>query len=269
MKRLFVLLQHLLPQHLLSRIVGAVANSQITFLKNSFIRIFVRAFKVDINEAASSNLDDYPTFNTFFTRALKPGIRPIEGRICSPADGTVSMVGPIDGNQIIQAKGVSYSLEKLLAGRRNPDFENGSFITIYLSPKDYHRVHTPITGSMNDSCYVPGDLFSVNQTTVLNVPDLFARNERLITWFDTNVGPMALIMVGAMIVAGIKSVWRDTTYPPRLSDVETFADPVQFEQGAELGHFEMGSTVILLFQDRLDFRVKAGDTVKQGELLVA
>lgn len=267
MKQPFILLQQLLPQHLLSRLVGSIADSQWPPLKNFLISVFVRAFGVDLTEAAHPHKSAYPSFNAFFTRALKPGIRPVNGAISSPADGTVSMAGHLHGNQLIQAKGINYSLEKLL-GQHVPAFENGSFITIYLSPRDYHRVHMPVSGTPTSARYVPGKLFSVNARTTAQVPDLFANNERLITMIETQTSTVALIMVGAMIVAGIKPVWRDTPYPPRVSQVDTFEKPQQLDQGAELGHFEMGSTVILLFPEKLEFKVSQGEHIKLGQALV-
>lgn len=267
MKQPFILLQRLLPQHLLSRLVGRIAGCQWPPLKNLLISVFVRAFGVDLTEAAHPHKSAYPSFNAFFTRALKPGIRPVGGAISSPADGTVSMAGHLDGNQLIQAKGINYSLEKLL-GQHTPEFENGSFVTIYLSPRDYHRVHMPVAGTPTSAHYIPGKLFSVNARTTAHVPNLFANNERLVTMIQTQMGTVALIMVGAMIVAGIKPVWRDTTYLPRNSHVETFEEPQQLDQGAELGHFEMGSTVIALFPEKLEFRVSPGEHIKLGQALV-
>ena len=267
MKHAFILLQRVLPQHLLSRLVALVGNSKISIVKNMFIRIFIRAFHVNMNEAAR-DVTDYASFNEFFTRALKEGTRPIAGAACSPADGTVSMAGNIDGNQLLQAKGVSYSLQKLLAGRTTPSFEGGSFATIYLSPKDYHRVHLPVAGTLRSSQYVPGKLFSVNNVTAQRVPDLFAVNERLILWFDTQMGDMAVILVGAMIVAGIKTVWRNHIYPPRQHELEVMNPPVSFNQGDEIGHFEMGSTVIVLFQRQVQWQIAAGQTVRMGEAIV-
>ena len=264
---LFVALQRLLPQHLLSRTVGALANARAAWFKRLLIKLFVAVFGVDVTEAASGNPADYPNFNAFFTRSLKPGARPIEGQVSSPADGTVSMSGRLDGNQLIQAKGLGYSLEKLIAGPEAASYKNGSFLTVYLSPKDYHRVHIPVSGSLKSARYVPGRLFSVNSATTRLVPDLFAANERLVMHFDTALGPMAVVMVGAMIVAGIKTVWRNACYAPRKIVDETFDEPVQFLQGDELGHFEMGSTVIVIFQKTVDWCSGEGDKVLMGQSL--
>ncbi|MEX0943047.1 MAG: archaetidylserine decarboxylase [Pseudomonadales bacterium] len=269
MSQLFILLQQLLPQHLLSRLIGKLANSQWAPFKNLLIRSFVHIFGVDLGEASDPDPHAYASFNAFFTRSLRQGIRPVSGSICSPADGTVSMTGHLSGNQLIQAKGISYSLEKLLGSNPTSAFENGSFITIYLSPRDYHRFHLPVAGALLSAHYIPGKLFSVNATTTEHLPDLFANNERLVTLFETATGPVSLIMVGAMIVAGIKPVWRDTAYPARQSVRESFDQPQQFDQGAEIGHFEMGSTVILLHPDKLEFTVNPGEHVKMGEPLVS
>jgi phosphatidylserine decarboxylase len=263
MKHLFVFLQRVLPQHLLSRLVGTVARSQLALIRRPFIWIFIKAFEVDVSEA-ERDPSTYVCFNEFFTRALKPGVRPVSGKLCSPADGTVSAATDIEGNQLIQAKGLTYSLEKLLATPDVEHFRNGSFTTIYLSPKDYHRVHVPVSGRLMRTQYVPVKLFSVNQTTTGLVPDLFSDNERLVLWFESDDGPYCLIMVGAMIVAGIRTVWHDGTYPPRVEDHESFTPPRQFDQGEELGCFEMGSTVILVFPSSIDWQVKPGDPVKMG-----
>lgn len=266
MKSLFIALQRLLPHHLLSRCVGAIAGARLGPLKNVLIRIFVAAYKVNLDEAASGNLADYPTFNDFFTRQLKPGARPVEGGICSPADGTVSMAGTIEGTRMIQAKGIDYSLGKLLATDPGP-WQDGSFATIYLAPRDYHRVHMPIDGRLTKTRYVPGRLFSVNQTTAERVPDLFADNERLVLEFETDDGPFAMVLVGAMIVAGIRTVWRSEIYPFRLPTEERFDPPRAFGQGDELGWFEMGSTVIVVMPGRTDWQVEPMASVRMGQAL--
>ncbi len=267
MSRLFIRVQYLIPQHLLSRLVGLVASSRVTWIKNTFIRVIVRLFNVDMTEAESANLADYPTFNAFFSRRLKPGLRPISGLVSSPADGCVSACGDINGNQIIQAKGLNYSVEKLLASADASRFHNGSFVTIYLSPKDYHRVHNPVAGQLNSGTYVPGKLFSVNDATAQAVPDLFADNERYVMHFDTEFGAMAVVMVGAMIVAGIQTPWREAPYPAGKLCQETFTPAQQIDQGDELGKFLMGSTAIVLLERRVDWQVGEQDLVKMGQAL--
>lgn len=256
MQLLFIILQYLIPQHALSRLVAKFADSEVPWIKNTFIEWFHRRYQVDMSEAAEPDPLLYPSFNAFFTRALKPGARPLEGgdeTVVSPADGAVSQLGPITGGRILQAKGQTYSALELLGG--DPlvaqRFEGGSFATIYLAPKDYHRVHMPVAGTLRQMTYVPGQLFSVNQATAANVPRLFARNERLVCLFDTDFGPVAVVLVGAMIVAGIETTWAGQVAPPPRSVAtlrygELLA-PVRLERGEELGRFKLGSTVILLF----------------------
>ncbi|WP_151702863.1 archaetidylserine decarboxylase [Nitrincola alkalilacustris] len=256
-KTLFILLQHIAPQHLISRLAGRVAECDAPWFKNRFINWFIKRYRVNMSEAIHENAEDYPSFNAFFTRSLKPGIRPVDPdthSITSPADGAISQLGQIEHGRIFQAKGRSYGLTTLLGGceERAALFTNGSFATIYLSPRDYHRVHMPFTGTLRESIYVPGDLYSVNQTTAEEVENLFARNERLVAIFDTELGPMAMVMVGAMIVAGIETVWQGAVAPlPRkplvLDDFTGRKNPVSLEKGEEMGRFHLGSTVVLLF----------------------
>lgn len=268
MKSLFILLQRVLPQHLLSRMVGRLARIRAGWFKDPAIRLFVKIFDVDMDEAEYRHARDYADFNTFFTRALKPNARPVTGTVCSPADGTISAVGRLEGERLLQAKGIDYSLEKLLAANHVSQYRGGSYFTIYLAPRDYHRVHMPVAGELGHWAYVPGKLFSVNETTTARLPDLFARNERLICHFNTELGPMALIMVGAMIVAGIQPVWREAPLPPRVTATDQFDPPRKFDQGEEFGRFKMGSTVILLFRDRLDWRASPGQRVQFGTPVV-
>lgn len=275
MKQLFVLLQYLIPHHLLSRLVGALAECRWPWLKNLLIKLFISIYKVDMAEAVKSDVAAFSCFNDFFTRELKPNVRPIcaaTDTLVSPVDGAVSEVGRINSDKIIQAKGISYTLMNLLGGAEKLSgyFLDGSFITLYLSPKDYHRVHSPLGGKLIKSFYLPGSLFSVNETTVNSVPDLFSRNERLVMLFDTACGKMAMIMVGAMIVAGIKTVWSDDAYRPRASFSENLPNPPSFETGDELGQFQLGSTVILLFEPdsvNWDPGVVNQKVVKLGERL--
>lgn len=255
--RLFILSQYLLPHHLLSRLIGCLAESRIGWIKGPLIRWFARRFDVDMSQAQVEDLEAYEHFNAFFTRALKPDARPLDpapDAVLCPADGAISQLGRIENGRIFQAKGHSFSLLELLGGdaERAAPFMGGSFATIYLSPRDYHRVHMPLSGTLREMVYVPGRLFSVNQTTAENVPELFARNERVVCLFDTERGPMAMVLVGAMIVASIETVWAGLVTPPRrqLKTVrydEAARAPIHLEKGAEMGRFKLGSTVILLF----------------------
>ena len=256
MKTLFILLQHLLPHHLLSRVVGLFANSTTPWIKNTFIGWFIRRYRVDMREAANPDAKSYACFNDFFTRALREDARPLDQNplaILSPADGAVSAVGRIEEDSVFQAKGRSFSLTALLGGdaRRARPFMNGSFLTVYLSPRDYHRVHMPCSGTLKEMVYIPGRLFSVNQTTAEGVDRLFARNERAVCIFDTQHGPMAVVMVGAMIVAGIETVWAGQVAPAphgqQDTDYSRNAPPIHLERGLEMGRFKLGSTAIVLF----------------------
>lgn len=278
MKSLFIFLQHIAPQHLLSRLAGLIADNRTGWFKNLIIRAFIRHYRVDMSEAEEPDPTAYGNFNSFFTRPLKAGARPLcsGDTIASPADGAVSQAGDIVQGRIFQAKGQSYTTVELLGGDLELAalFDKGSFATIYLSPRDYHRVHMPCQGTLIRTVYVPGDLFSVNQTTAERVPRLFARNERLVSVFDTPYGPMASIMVGAMIVAGIDTVWSGSEAPARPTIRTTrFDQPppaVALAKGDEMGRFRLGSTVILLFaRNRMRWRpvCVAGATVRMGEAL--
>ncbi|TXS89249.1 phosphatidylserine decarboxylase [Parahaliea maris] len=278
MDSLFIAFQHIVPQHLLSRLVGWLAELRSPlWLKNWVIRRFVGHFDVNMSEAAESNPERYENFNAFFTRALQEGARPMaDAAVVCPADGAISQIGSIEEHSIFQAKGRRYSTWALLGGdtERAAQFHNGRFATIYLSPRDYHRVHMPVAGRLLATRYIPGDLFSVNNTTADNVDRLFARNERLVCYFDTACGPMAMVLVGAMIVAGIETVWSGQEAPPprRIAHRDYAAPPesVQLEQGAEMGRFKLGSTVILLFADGAvswDEGYTAGSTTRLGEAL--
>jgi phosphatidylserine decarboxylase len=276
MRTAFVFLQHLVPQHLLSRLAGALASSERPWLRNWMIRRFVAAFVVDMS-ASARRIDQFFSFNDFFTRELKPDARPLADArtfILSPADGTISQVGSIADGRIVQAKGRDFTVAELL-GDRGDDwkrFEGGQFMTIYLSPRDYHRVHMPAAGRLRSSTYLPGKLFSVNQATAEGVDRLFARNERLACQFEGPDGAFASVMVGAMIVAGIATVWRE--HYPAHSDVimrEELADPAHdFAAGEEMGRFFLGSTVVLLFEPAriawLD-SMKPGTTLRMGQAI--
>ncbi|MGI9295220.1 MAG: archaetidylserine decarboxylase [Pseudomonadales bacterium] len=278
MDTLFIWLQYLLPQHLLSRLAARFANSETRWLKTLLIRRFIKTYNVNMEEAAAE-ADSYPSFNAFFTRALKVGARPVadvEKFILSPADGAISQVGCIESGRILQAKGQHYSVSELLAGDREmaEKYRDGLFITIYLSPRDYHRVHMPISGTLKYTTYVPGDLFSVNHATASHVPRLFARNERLICVFDTELGKVTSVMVGAMIVAGIATVWAGPVtahgkeiQTSRYLEAQT---PPTLAAGAEMGRFMLGSTVILLFEaGQIEWlpELQAGSAVRMGRAL--
>ena len=253
--RLFIALQHQLPQHLLSRALGLLATSRLQPLKDFLVRRFIAHFAVDMSEAAEPDPAVYPHFNAFFTRALREGARPLDGAadaLVSPADGAVSQLGAIDDGRIFQAKGHWFSAAELLADAADARlFENGAFATIYLSPRDYHRVHMPLGAELRKLRYVPGRLFSVNQVTAASVPGLFARNERLVCLFDTAHGPLAMVLVGAMVVAGIETVWTGAIAPAgrQVLTLDYAADRAArtLAKGAEMGRFQLGSTVVLLF----------------------
>ncbi|MBL4795468.1 MAG: phosphatidylserine decarboxylase [Pseudomonadales bacterium] len=276
--RLFIMAQYVVPQHALSKAAGLLAQSKNPLIKNYFIKTFANAYDVNMKEAMVPELEQYDNFNAFFTRALKPGARPIDetsSSFVSPADGAISQLGKINEQRIFQAKGHDYRVRDLLGGDRNlaETFINGSFATIYLSPKDYHRVHMPVDGTLKQMIYVPGDLFSVNTTTSENVPNLFARNERLVCIFDTDHGPMAMVLVGAMIVAGIETVWAGDAAPTKRTPTITqySADKLEnihLKKGEEMGRFKLGSTVVLLFGEGKVFwddALKEGTAVKMGE----
>ena len=276
-KQLFTVLpQYVLPHHALSVLMSKLTHCENTLWKNLFIKTVIRLYGVNIAEAKYQNLDHYPSFNHFFTRELKEGVRPIAPEadaIACPADGAVSQAGSIENGRIFQAKGHSYSTLELLGGdaERAKDFENGSFATIYLSPKDYHRMHMPLTGKLKEMTHVPGRLFSVNAATAEGIPNLFARNERVVCLFDTEAGPMALILVGAIFVSSVETTWHGIVTPPTISEPRTWRyddNAPTLEKGAELGRFNMGSTIIMLFgKDKAiwDADLIAGAPVKLGQ----
>jgi len=278
--RAFALLLYALPHHLLSRLIYAVTRWDWPPLKDALIRGFVRLYDVDLSEAEESRPAAYRCFNAFFTRALKDGARPLASKpsaVLSPADGTLSRIGAIKEGQILQAKGHRFSVTGLLGG--DPElaaqFADGSFATIYLSPRDYHRVHMPFAGTLTRMIHIPGRLFSVSPSTTLTVPDLFSRNERVVCLFSTPAGPMALVMVGAIFVASMETVWAGTITPVRQRTVTWRYDgkaaaPVSLGRGAEMGRFNMGSTVILLFPKgavRWSEGLAASSPVRIGEAL--
>ncbi len=276
MSAAFIALQHILPQHALSRLAGRLAACEAPWLRDRLIRRFVAAYGVDLSEAARG-IGEFTSFNDFFTRELKPGARALADAqqfILSPADGAVSQLGPIAAGRIIQAKGRDYAVAEILgcSASEAARFEGGSFMTIYLSPRDYHRVHMPAAGRLAATSYIPGDLFSVNVATAAGVDRLFARNERLACRFDGPDGHFASIMVGAMIVAGIDTVWPNTFRTHASAPVhEDFAGAgPSFAAGDEMGRFYLGSTVVLLFEPgRVAWRegLKAGDPLRMGEAI--
>jgi phosphatidylserine decarboxylase len=276
MSAAFIALQHILPQHALSRLAGRLAACEAPWLRDRLIRRFVAAYGVDLSEAARG-IGEFTSFNDFFTRELKPGARPLADArefILSPADGAVSQLGPIAAGRIIQAKGRDYAVAEILgcSASEAARFEGGSFMTIYLSPRDYHRVHMPAAGMLAATSYIPGDLYSVNVATAAGVDRLFARNERLACRFDGPDGHFASIMVGAMIVAGIDTVWPNTFRTHASAPVhEDFAGAgPSFAAGDEMGRFYLGSTVVLLFEPgRVAWRegLKAGDPLRMGEAI--
>ena len=251
--RLAVLPQYLLPKQALTTLAGKFASLQGGKLTTSAIRRFVARYNVNMTEAANPEIASYATFNDFFTRALKPGARPLaEADLVCPVDGAISQFGAIEKDQIFQAKGHSYSTTALVGGDAQlaPRFENGHFATLYLSPRDYHRIHMPCAGELTRMIHVPGDLFSVNPTTARGVPGLFARNERVVCVFESAQGPFVLVLVGATIVGSMATVWHGQVNPPRPGSLRQWdyaAGQVSLGQGDEMGRFLLGSTVVMLF----------------------
>ncbi len=271
-----VALQYLLPKKLLTQLAGAFARSQSGALTQFAIRKFVAKYGVNMAEAASPDITSFASFNDFFTRALKTGARLLaQAAYVCPVDGEISQFGAIDGDQIFQAKGHSYSTRALVGGDATLAalFDGGQFATIYLSPKDYHRIHMPCDGMLTRMIYVPGDLFSVNPATAQAVPGLFARNERVVCLFDTARGPFVLTLVGATIVGSMATTWHGVVNPPRSADIRewTYAlGEVELKQGEEMGRFLLGSTVVLLWQRetlRFNEAWKPALGVRMGEIM--
>lgn len=272
---LFIALQRLLPKHALSRLIAKLAESKNQWLKNLLINRAIKTFNINMDEALSDDLESYESFNAFFTRELKPEVRPLDIRskvITSPADGVISQAGKISKNKILQAKNREYSLAQLVGdSTQAKQYENGLFSTIYLSPKDYHRVHIPTEGQLLSTRYIPGELFSVNQQTANMVPNLFARNERLVCEFKSeSLGHFSVIFVGAMLVAGIETVWGGMEKPgPGVVRENDYSEQnISFAKGDEIGRFVFGSTVILLFPENamsLEKTIQSLTPVKMGE----
>lgn len=273
---LCVLPQYALPQHSLSVLMSKLTHCENTAVKNLFIKQIIKHYGVNMDEALQQDIQQFKSFNDFFTRELKPGVRPLtteRNAIACPADGAVSQAGGITDGTIFQAKGKSFTAQELLGGcaERAAPFQNGMFTTIYLSPKDYHRLHMPLTGTLKEMVHVPGRLFSVNTITTNNVPGLFARNERVCCLFDTEIGPMALVLVGAIFVSSIETVWHGVVTPPTIEKVRSwdYSDNAPtLNIGEEMGRFNMGSTIIVLFgQHKMqwDSGFVAEKTVRLGE----
>jgi len=262
-------LQFLLPQHLLSRLMFRFARIQKSWIKNLFTSWFVSKYKVNLTEALLEDIDEYKHFNDFFTRALKDGSRPIsDSKLVSPVDGVVSQFGSIKESMIVQAKGKEYSVEALLADNSINDLYT-SFATIYLSPKDYHRIHMPFDGSLKSMKYIPGNLFSVNQRTVNDIDEVFARNERLVCFFDTEYGEIALVMVGAIFVGSMETSWEGQITPPYTKSIKTYdydSRQIELSKGEELGRFNMGSTVILVLpKESPKLNLETGQVLNMGQ----
>ena len=274
--RLAVLPQYLLPKKLVTQLAGRFASAELGGVTQAAISRFVAHYGVDMSEAAEPDITRYASFNDFFTRALRAGARPLaDADYVCPVDGAISQFGAIERDQIFQAKGHHYSTCALLAGDAAlaAEFEHGQFATIYLSPKDYHRIHMPCAGRLQRMVYVPGDLFSVNPTTARGVPGLFARNERVVCVFDTARGPFVLVLVGATIVGSMATVWHGVVNPPRPGEIKRWDytnQPVELAKGAEMGRFLLGSTVVLLWpKGTLKFNPDwaPGGAVRMGQMM--
>ena len=267
----------LLPQHFLSSLIHRFMRIKHPGFKNFQINQFIKLFKVNMSEAEQGNSADFLDFNHFFTRQLKADVRVDKTRdneLCSPVDGAISELGDIVDEQLIQAKGHYFGLNELLAGDQllTDTFRSGKFATIYLSPRDYHRIHMPIDGSLQEMLHVPGQLFGVNNASVKTIPRLFARNERVISIFDTPAGPMALIQVGAIFVSSIETTWQGVITPPRRKQVQRwqYQEQSKIKKAQEMGRFNMGSTVVLLFAKDMiewDKELQPNQPVKMGQLL--
>ena len=269
----FTTLQQFVPQQKISKVAGRLAASRHPWVKRTFIRSFAKAYDVSLDEYERQSLNAYESFNDFFTRELQDNARIIDASIngiVSPADGMISQLGQIHDHKLLQAKGRDYDIGQLLADSADGDyFADGSFATVYLAPSNYHRVHMPFDGILTKTRYVPGTLFSVNNTTAANVPDLFARNERLVCLFDTAYGKAAVVMVGAMIVAGIETV--ATGKISRTDDIQGADHDMSFKKGDELGRFYLGSTAIVVLPKaaKTDWQdtMQHGSIVQMGQLL--
>lgn len=255
--------QHVAPQRLISMIYGKLSHCECPRFKNWAIKRFIRLYGINIQEAAVTDPEAYANFHDFFIRKLDPSQRPLDqtpNGIVSPCDGTISQIGEIEAGTLIQAKDRKFSLQNLVGNHPlASEFTHGKFATIYLAPKDYHRVHMPAEGTLRSVCYLPGKLFSVNPVTATHIDDLFARNERVVCFFDSPQGPFAVILVGAMIVGSITTSFNGTLTPPRSNKVAQFdysnspEHHIKLDKGEEMGYFSLGSTVILLFTEKLSW----------------
>ena len=275
-----IALQYIMPKHAISRLVGKFASAEAGWLTTKAISLFIKAYNINMAEAKLKNPSDFKTFNDFFTRELEDGARTIgkdPQSICYPVDGMISQQGDIESGQLIQAKGFNYSLVSLLGGDEKDaaPFQEGKFSCIYLAPKDYHRIHMPMAATLRKMIYVPGELFSVNPLTANNVPNLFSRNERVVAIFDTEQGALAMVLVGATIVASIETTWAGTITPPAGKDIFSWDYPadginsIKFNKGDEMGRFKLGSTVISTFApEMVEFAQNAGPqtVTRLGEL---
>nr|WP_199271759.1 archaetidylserine decarboxylase [Paraglaciecola sp. L3A3] len=277
-----IALQYIMPKHLISRLVGLLAAAEAGVVTSTLIKLFIRQYKVDMSEALEPNPEAYTSFNQFFTRELHPEARTIiadEDKLALPVDGTVSQLGEIEYDAIFQAKGHDYSLTSLLGGKPEiaQPFLNGKFATIYLAPKDYHRIHMPIDGQLTDMIYVPGELFSVSPLTAERVPGLFARNERVVAIFETKVGKFAMVLVGATIVASIETTWAGTVSPPAGKNVQHWTYPTEgdnsvfINKGEEMGRFKLGSTIVACFEpNAIELAdLSAGDVTRLGDVFAS
>lgn len=271
---MFIFLQKLLPQHLLSRLLGCFAHARCSVFKNWAIKRFIRYFNVDLSESLITDIREFPTFNDFFIRHLKPGVRPLPDdstAIVCPADGIISEMGHIHASRLLQAKGRHYELGELCG---DPElakyFADGEFLTVYLAPKDYHRVHIPVDGILEKMIHIPGQLFSVNAISVKSIPNLFARNERVVCLFQTPAGKMAVIFVGALLIGSVVTTWHGKVMPAHNDPlVKSYTDSaITFKSGEEIGYFQWGSTVIVLFErNRAHWQsnLNSGTSVKMGQ----
>jgi phosphatidylserine decarboxylase len=275
-ERLAVLPQYLLPKQALTALAGRIAGAERGESTTKLIRWFVQRYGVNMAEAAEPDVARYASFNAFFTRPLKPGARPLAAStLVCPVDGAISQFGPVTGGKVIQAKGHGYTATALLGGdaARAAAFDGGQFATLYLSPRDYHRIHMPCDGALTRMVYVPGALFSVNPTTARGVPGLFARNERVVCHFDTPLGPLALVLVGATIVGSMATTWHGVVNPPRSGVLRAWdyaPGQVVLKQGDEMGRFLLGSTVVLLWPRpalRFNPAWAPGGAIRMGEAM--
>jgi len=268
-----IFLQYLLPQHFLSKLMFWFARIETVWIKNTFTRWFINKHQVNLAEAELDNISEYVHFNDFFTRSLKSQARPIsESEIISPVDGVISQAGKVKDSQVLQAKGYDFSISQLLGGESVEKIENGHFATIYLAPKNYHRIHMPIDGKLVSMRYIPGNLFSVNHKTVNKVNRVFARNERLVCLFDTVFGRVAFILVGAIFVGSMETSWHGQVTPPYGKVVKVYDyTEKEFElfKGEEMGRFNMGSTVIMLLPENAPaLKLHSGQELKMGQSLI-